>query len=90
MSESQEILRKDGVSILDFSNKYHGGFWHKPYTFGYAIVDMIMMLEATGFKIEKIVPLYYELSRDLEERRILSKLIKLILPPTRYVFRVAI
>ena len=90
LSSIYEIVGKDGVSILDFSNKYHRGFYHKPYTFGYVIVDMIRMLEATGFKIKKIVPLYYELSRDLEERRILSKLIKLILPPTRYVFRVAI
>lgn len=88
LSSIYEILREDGISILDFSNKYHRGFWHKPYTFGYTIMNMIGMLEATGFKIKKIVPLYYELSKDLEERRLLSKLIKLILPPTRYVFKV--
>lgn len=88
LSSIYEIIRKDGIAIVDFANKYHRGFWHKPYTYGYAKKDMIKMLESQGFKIGRVIPLYYELSKDLEEKRILSKLLKLILPPTRYIFEV--
>jgi hypothetical protein len=73
---------------LDFSYKYHRGFWHKPYTYAYTKKEMIQMLKDTGFIIEEVVPLFYELSRDLEENDWLSFFIKKILPPTRYIFMV--
>jgi len=82
------ILKPGGKCILDFSYKYHKGFWHKPYTYAYTKKEMIQMLKDTGFIIEEIVPLFYELSRDLEENDWLSFFIKKILPPTRCIFMV--
>lgn len=82
------ILQKNGAAVVDFSNKYHRGFWHKPYAYGYSYREMSKMLESIGFSIKDYIPLYYELSKDLEEKTLLSKLLKLILPPTRYIFKI--
>jgi len=83
-----EISKKGGSCVLDFSNKYHRGFWHKPYTYGYSKRQMIDMLLNTGFKIDVCLPLYYEFAHDIEEKKFITKLINLVVPPTRYVFRV--
>lgn len=81
------ISKVGGQCILDFSYKYHRGFWHKPYTFAYSKKNMIKMLESAKFKILDIVPLYYELANDLEEKRLISTVLKYFLPPTRYLFK---
>ncbi|HPP06149.1 MAG TPA: class I SAM-dependent methyltransferase [Syntrophorhabdaceae bacterium] len=83
-----KILKDGGVAVLDFSNIYHRGFWHKPYTIAYSKREMIKMLKMVGFIIDSYKPIYYELGWDLDETSIYSKLLKTILPPTRYIFKV--
>ncbi|MDD5422519.1 MAG: class I SAM-dependent methyltransferase, partial [Candidatus Omnitrophica bacterium] len=83
-----DVLRPGGSAILDFAYLYHRGFWHLPHSVAYSRREMIDMLEETGFRVDKYLPLYHELSNDPEEKRVTSKLLKCILPPTRYIFRV--
>ena len=83
-----DILKPGGSAILDFAYRYHRGFWHVPYSVGYSRKEMINMLEEAGFSVDKYLPLYHELSGDPEEKRVASRLLKYILPPTRYIFRV--
>ncbi len=49
---------------------------------------MLKMLIDAGFKIDEVLPLYYEFTDDLYEKSLITKLAKIILPPTRYLFRV--
>lgn len=88
LSSIYSLLRTKGYGIVDFSNKYHRGFWHKPYTVAYSKKNMVKMLKEAKFQIREVLPLYYELTRDLEENTLSSKLTKLILPPSRYIFKV--
>lgn len=83
-----KITLKNGCAIIDFSNKYHHGFWHKPYTYRYSRKQMNNILQNSGFQIEECLPLYYELSNDLDEVNITSKIAKLVLPPTRYIYKI--
>ncbi|MGC9000843.1 class I SAM-dependent methyltransferase [Caldisericum sp.] len=91
ISSIYKILSPDGIAILDFANKYHHlflGFWHKPYTVGYSKKEMENMLRKIGFSNMEALPLYYDLAKDLDEQSILSRIIKIILPPTRYIWKV--
>ena len=81
------LKSKDGQTILDFSYKYHRGLWHKPYTFAYSKKNMIKMLQSVKFQIQDIIPLYYEFNKDLDEKRFMTKILKYLLPPTRYLFK---
>lgn len=86
LSSIHSLLKKGGKAVIDISYIYHRGFWHRPYTHAYTLTEMKRMLKDTGFSVKECLPLYYELSKDLEESALSSKLIKLILPPTRYAF----
>lgn len=88
LSSIYSLLKIKGKAVLDIPYKYHRGFWHKPYTFAYSKKEMENMLEGAGFYINNYLPLYHELSYDLEELRFSSKLLKLMLPPTRYIYTV--
>lgn len=81
-------LRRGGHAIVDIAYKYHRAFWHKPYTYGYSRREMMQMLYETGFEVKRLVPLYHELSGDLEELKTRSKILRAVLPPTRYIFDV--
>lgn len=81
------LTPKGGIAAVDFANKYHHGFWHKPYTYGYSKNQMIQMLKDAGFGIETCIPLYYELSKELDEKGIWPMVVKTIVPPTRYIFK---
>lgn len=83
-----EILKAGGTAVLDISNIYHRGFWHRPHSAAYSRKKMVSMLEGTGFRIQRCVPLYYELSRDPDETRLSSRILRRALPPTRYLFSV--
>lgn len=82
-----EVLKKEGVAILDFSNKFHRGFWHKPYTVGYSRNEMKKMLMRNGFLTHKCMPVYNELREDLNNDSVASRILKMLLPPTRFVCR---
>ncbi len=62
--------------------------FHKPYTYAYSLKMMKKMLEDRVITKQKYIPLYYEISKDIEEVKLYSRLLKLILPPTGYIFKV--
>jgi len=63
-----------GIAIVDLCNKYHRGFWHKPYTSAYSKKEMEIMLKMIGYYIQMEFPLYYELDKDLDERTLFSRI----------------
>ncbi len=78
-------LKIGGIALVNFSNRRHQlSIFHKPYSIGYSQPQIEKMLRSTGIKEFQFIPYYQELSTDLEEKKLKVKLIKTIIPPTRF------
>lgn len=90
LSTVNELLAPAGRAIVDFANVRHRGFWHAPYTCAYTRREVDRMLAASGLRAVSEAPFHQELAGDPEGRRLRSRLLRRVLPCTRFVLQLGL